>query len=139
MPGSTHRRERTTMVLDNMAGAGEADAAPGDLANHVGTALESSEDAFDFILRDPDALVLHRHDRPGVRFALALASDVHADWPTVGAVLDGVVEQVAQHTPEPAAVPDPDQLGNLRDESDLVAIRPLLVLLDDLACEDHQI
>ena len=54
------------MLLDDLRGAGQPDARPGDTANQVGAAAEALEDVGLVRRRDTDALVAHPHHRPAL-------------------------------------------------------------------------
>jgi hypothetical protein len=97
------------VLLDHLPGAGQADPLAREPADNIGRAVVALEDARQVGRRDPDATVADPDTRPGVP-GLLLATDLHADFAALGAVLDGVAEQAAEHALEPDSVPRADQL-----------------------------
>src|SRR5947209_548383 len=124
---------RAAVQLDDLTRAGQSDTTTGDLLLDVGAAVEPLEDEGQIAGRDTLALILDTHHRA------VIEPDVNSDRATTWAVLDGVVQQVAQHALEAHRVPRAHHLRLARLDPHDVALGGLLVLEDDPLGQRDQI
>src|SRR5262245_15658462 len=96
------------MLLHDLLRSGKADARSGNSSRHVATAVKPLEDVRQIRGRDTQTTVLDRHHHPrssGICFTLR-ASD---NFASRRAVLDGVVEHVADDPLDARAISGYDQ------------------------------
>src|SRR5712691_127331 len=122
------------VTVDDVARAGQADACATDAPLDVARSLKPLEDAIVIPLRNANAVIFHFEDRP-----VPVALQRQLDVAPLRAVLHGVVQQVGQNPSQAAAIPIADQLSLIRDQPQRVAFRGVLVLVDDLRSQLHQI
>src|SRR5579875_478961 len=99
---------RAAVLLDDLPHAGESDAHAADAVAHVARTVIALEDVGQIGGRNADALILNlQHRAPGAGAFIAYTGKPHSDLSAVGAVFDGIGEQVVEHARQTARVPEP--------------------------------
>src|SRR5579883_1582332 len=125
-----------TVLLNNLAAAGKAEARPLKLAAHVVGAVERIENVWEISRRDANALVADRDNTKGC-LGVNLFTDGNEDRAVAWTELERIRNQINQDTFKAHIVPFTDNARHRGLESDARSRR--LKLLDDLLREDHQV
>jgi hypothetical protein len=113
------------VLLDNLIGAAETDAGARDSAADVAAPPEPLEEVGHVRRRDADPTIADAQLGPGAALVVIGACDGDRHIAPLRAVLDRVLEQVADHPLEPRAVPLADLGSDGRLDQDAVMRRRL--------------
>ena len=126
--------DAAAVQLNQILGSGQPKPSAREFRGHIASALISFEHMWEVRARDAHALVLHRQHSPA-----PIPGHLHEDVATLGAVLDGVRDDVVEYALESLWVPlaDGSRLGPC--EPKRVILRGLLVVRDYLHCEIREV
>ena len=122
------------MQLYEILGSGQPKPRAREFRGNIARALIPFEDMGEVRRRDAHALVLHRQHSPA-----PIPSYLHEDLAAIGAVLDGIRDNVVEYSLESIWVPLTDRSRPVAVELKRVILRSLLVVRDNLQCEVREV
>src|SRR5437762_11338802 len=114
------------MLLDDLPSACEPDPRAADPTFDVPSPLEALEDTGQISSRNTQPLISDRQDSPWA--SDLLFRDGHGDGAALGAVLDGVGEQILEDALQTHSIPGADQLVMRTLDEDGVMVGELLLV-----------
>ena len=124
-----------TILLNNLAGTGKADADPFDCATSISCTLELLEDVWQFGFGDTHTMIAHGQPGSGIIWLDYCDGDVSTAW----AVYDGVREKIDDNPLQVNGIPYSNELLQVRLQKDLMARGRALLFFDDLLYHGYKV